>query len=385
MEMDILALALRRAAILNGLLLADHVFIGVVTLDINVATDSQFLTDIARHNADGDQLVLAGGLFAQRIVQRRRNRLFAEILQLIPEPAQFRHLRHSTCLKESLDIVQHLAAVGAFGIFRAEQGDAVRIVQIKNDLAALLADEVGQSVHLCLCGHNRQVDAAAFRADTDIALAHKLHHCTAVIVPAVVVAQRVTNVAVIHGAVAAGAALVFSGEVQPRTVCGDVPRLGPLVCSAEKRFCVLDMLLFLNIRIGFQGKLPVDFFARSGYTISRRFWREYLRMRFRREGGGADYLLFFYIQQVVEIRLSVRIIADQQRPTVYGIVVYGFFRIQNRNGKFRIIPIPAVHGVFDVLGLHIFPPLSVFGQQQHLIQIGGRLHLHFTHSLSQFL
>ena len=84
MEMDILALALRRAAILNGLLLADHVFIGVVTLDINVATDSQFLTDIARHNADGDQLVLAGGLFAQRIVQRRRNRLFAEALQLIP-------------------------------------------------------------------------------------------------------------------------------------------------------------------------------------------------------------------------------------------------------------------------------------------------------------
>ena len=86
MEMDILALALRRAAILNGLLLADHVFIGVVTLDINVATDSQFLTDIARHNADGDQLVLAGGLFAQRIVQRRRNRLFAEALQLIPSP-----------------------------------------------------------------------------------------------------------------------------------------------------------------------------------------------------------------------------------------------------------------------------------------------------------
>lgn len=101
-------------------------------------------------------------------------------------------------------------------------------------------------------------------------------------------------------------------------------------------------------------------------------------MRFRREGSFADYLLFFYIEKVIQIRFPICIIADQKRPTVDGIVVYGFFCVQNRNGKFRIISIPAVLGVLGVLGLYIFPPLSVFGQQQHFIQIGGRLHFDFT-------
>ena len=101
-------------------------------------------------------------------------------------------------------------------------------------------------------------------------------------------------------------------------------------------------------------------------------------MRFRREGGCADYLLFFYIQQIVEIRLAVRVIADQEFSTVDCIMVYGLFRVQNGNRKLCIIPIPTVLGVLGMLGLHIFPPLAVLGQQQHLIQIGGRLHFHIT-------
>ena len=49
-------------------------------------------------------------------------------------------------------------------------------------------------------------------------------------------------------------------------------------------------------------------------------------MRFRREGSFADYLLFFYIKKVVQIRFPICIIADQERPTVDSIVVYGFLR-----------------------------------------------------------
>lgn len=70
------------------------------------------------------------------------------------------------------------------------------------------------------------------------------------------------------------------------------------------------MAFFLRLRISFQRKLRLDILAIGEYTGIRRFWREYLRMRFRREGGGADYLLFFYVNKVVQIRFPICIIAD---------------------------------------------------------------------------
>ena len=70
------------------------------------------------------------------------------------------------------------------------------------------------------------------------------------------------------------------------------------------------MAFFLRLRISFQRKPRLDILAIGEYTSIRRFWREYLRMRFRREGGGADYLLFFYIKKVVQIRFPICIIAD---------------------------------------------------------------------------
>lgn len=69
-------------------------------------------------------------------------------------------------------------------------------------------------------------------------------------------------------------------------------------------------------------------------------------MRFRREGSFADYLLFFYVNKVIEIRFSVGVIAYEQRPTIDGIMVYVFFCVQNRNRELRIIPIPTVLCVF---------------------------------------
>lgn len=38
--------------------------------------------------------------------------------------------------------------------------------------------------------------------------------------------------------------------------------------------------------------IAVDISTGGGYTILRRFWREYLRTPCSGEGGGADYLLF---------------------------------------------------------------------------------------------
>lgn len=68
-----------------------------------------------------------------------------------------------------------------------------------------------------------------------------------------------------------------------------------------------------------------DILAIGGYTCIKRFWRGYFRMRFRREGSFADYLLFFYIKKVIQIRFPICIIADQERPVVDSIVIYGFF------------------------------------------------------------
>ena len=108
------------------------------------------------------------------------------------------------------------------------------------------------------------------------------------------------------------------------------------------------MAFFLRLRISFQRKLRLDILATGEYTGIRRFWREYLRMRFRREGGGADYLLFFYVNKVIEIRFSVGVITNEQRPTINGIMVYVFFRVQNRNRELRIIPIPTVFCILCV-------------------------------------
>ena len=85
-----------------------------------------------------------------------------------------------------------------------------------------------------------------------------------------------------------------------------------------------------------------DILTIGGYTDIRRFWREYLRTPCGGEGGCADYLLFFYIKKVIQIRFSICIIAEQECPAVDSIVVYGLFCVQNRNRELRIIPIPSI-------------------------------------------
>ena len=57
-------------------------------------------------------------------------------------------------------------------------------------------------------------------------------------------------------------------------------------------------------------------------------------MRFRREGSFADYLLFFYIKKIIQIRFPIRIISNQKRTAIDCVVVYGFFRVQDRNGEY---------------------------------------------------
>ena len=82
---------------------------------------------------------------------------------------------------------------------------------------------------------------------------------------------------------------------------------------AAGQYCALPLQiahLLLNVRCASQLKLPVDILSIGGYTGIRRFWRGYFRMRFRREGSFADYLLFFYIKKVVQIRFPICIIAD---------------------------------------------------------------------------
>ena len=54
----------------------------------------------------------------------------------------------------------------------------------------------------------------------------------------------------------------------------------------------------------------------------------------------------------------------------------------------RLVPIPAVLCILAVFRLHIFPPLAVFGQQQHLVEVRGRLHFNLAqgsvHSICVF-
>ena len=85
------------------------------------------------------------------------------------------------------------------------------------------------------------------------------------------------------------------------------------------------------------GKLfRVDISAGGGYTIRRRFWREYLRTPCGGggEGGCADYLLFLHIQQVVQVRSAICVVSDQKRTAIDRVVVYGFFCVQDRNSEY---------------------------------------------------
>ena len=172
--------------------------------------------------------------------------------QLITEPDQLRHMGRCPVFKVRIYVVDDLATVRSLRIFRAGHGVPVCVVQIQYDLTTIFADEVRQCIKLCLCGHDRQIDAAAFRADADIALAHKLHHSAAIIFAAVVKPQRIANITVVYSAVAAGAAIMPAGKVQLCAVRGDVPGLVPPVRFTEKLFCGLYMVFFLRLRVRFQ-------------------------------------------------------------------------------------------------------------------------------------
>lgn len=78
-------------------------------------------------------------------------------------------------------------------------------------------------------------------------------------------------------------------------------------------------------RLAVRQIIGVDISAGSVYTIRRRFWREYLRTPCGGEGGGADYLLFLHIQQVVQVRSAICVVPDQKRTAIDRVVVYGFF------------------------------------------------------------
>ena len=87
-------------------------------------------------------------------------------------------------------------------------------------------------------------------------------------------------------------------------------------------------------RLAGRRMIGVDISAGSGYTVRRRFWREYLRTPCGGEGGGADYLLFLHIQQVVQVRSAICVVSDQKRTAIDRVVVYGFFCVQDRNGEY---------------------------------------------------
>ena len=61
--MNLRPFVLRWASVLNSLRLADHVFVSMVTLNVNVSVDPQLFTDISGHNADRNQLILPGSFF----------------------------------------------------------------------------------------------------------------------------------------------------------------------------------------------------------------------------------------------------------------------------------------------------------------------------------
>ena len=158
------------------------------------------------------------------------------------------HLRQCAVVKVISDVLQNLVCVRAARILRAGDRVSACVVNVQNDLAAFLADEVAERVHLCLRRHDGKVDSAALRGNPDVALLHEAHHAARVVSSAVVLAECVNDVPVIDASVSAGAALVPSGEVQPRTVQQNIARLAPFVCPPKVGECCL--VVFLRRRRG---------------------------------------------------------------------------------------------------------------------------------------
>ena len=150
--------------------------------------------------------------------------------------------------------MQHLVGVRPSGKFRAGNRVALRVVNVQNDLAALLADKIAERVHLCLCRHDSKIDAAALRRNADVAFLHEAHHAAAVISAAVVLAERIDDIPMIDRPVSARPALVPSGEIQPCAVQQHISRLAPLVRPPEivERSLVVLLPLFYRrlIRAG---------------------------------------------------------------------------------------------------------------------------------------
>lgn len=159
---------------------------------------------------------------------------------------------------------------------------------------------------------------------------------------------------------AAGVTSSTPSKLSMASLCGeDVFRAPDPRMSAQlgvKRVASLDGSQLR--RLAGRRTIGVDISAGGGYTIRRRFWREYLRTPCGGggEGGCADYLLFLHIQQVVQVRSAICVVSDQKRTAIDRVVVYGFFRVQDRNGELRLVPIPAVLCIPAVLRLHISPP-----------------------------
>ena len=129
--------------------------------------------------------------------------------------------------------MQHLARMRPSGKFRAGNRVALRVVNVQNDLASLLADEIAECVHLRLRRHDSKVDASALRRNADVSFLHESHHAAAVISAAVVLAQRIDDIPMIDRPVSARPALVPPGEIQPCAVQQHIARLVPLVRPPE--------------------------------------------------------------------------------------------------------------------------------------------------------
>ena len=179
------------------------------------------------------------------------------------------YLRQRAVVKVISDVLQNLVCVRAARVLRAGDRVAACVVNVQNDFAALLADEVAERIHLCLCRHDGEVDAAAFRGNADVALLHEAHHAARVVSAAVVVPERVRDVSVVDAAVSAGATLMPPGEVQPRAVQQHIARLAPLVRPpkvGERGLVILPRRRGAAIR----RKFFLTFLLRIAYTDIRR-------------------------------------------------------------------------------------------------------------------
>lgn len=114
--------------------------------------------------------------------------------------------------------------------------------------------------------------------------------------------------------------------------------------------------------------IGVDISAGGVYTIRRRFWRGYFRMRFRREGSFADYLLFFYIKKIIQIRFPIRIISNQKRPAVDRVVVYGFFAFRTGTANMEQLHRSSPSAVYvRAVGIHQPRQVRIFRAAAHVL------------------